>query len=56
MDTTGRPREGWMTLVPLTVFIFIVMVALGGPEALLNTVSSWTVDFVTFVASWFRRL
>jgi hypothetical protein len=45
-----------MTLVPLTVFIFIVMVALGGPEALLNTVSSWTVDFVTFVASWFRRL
>jgi hypothetical protein len=56
MDPTGKPHEGWMTLVPLTVFIFIVVVALGGPESFANYVGTWTVDILRFIGSWFRRL
>ena len=45
-----------MTVIPLTVFVFIVVVALGGPMAFVNTVSLWMGDVFTAVATWFRQL
>jgi len=38
MESSGRPTERWMTLVPLTVFVFIVVIALGGPDGFVRTV------------------
>jgi hypothetical protein len=56
MESAGRPTERWMTLVPLTVFIFIVIVALGGPADFVRTVGNWTSDIVAFVMRWLREL
>ena len=46
MESAGRPTERWMTLVPLSVFIFIVVVALGGPAQFVRTIGEWTNDIV----------
>jgi hypothetical protein len=32
MQTSGKPHEGWMTFIPLSVFIMFVIVALGVPS------------------------
>ena len=56
MEVSGKPTEGWMTFVPLTVFIFVVVVALGGPTGFVNTVSAWMVDLVSYVAGWVKHL
>jgi hypothetical protein len=55
MRTSGQSHEGWMSLIPLTVLLFIVMVAFGGPEAFVNTVTNYTTDIVTYTASWIRH-
>jgi hypothetical protein len=55
MDTSGKPHEGWMTVVPVTVFLLIIVTALGGPTAFVNTVSLWLTDFLTGVAAWVRQ-
>lgn len=56
MEVSGAPHEGWMMFVPLTVLILIVVYVLGGPEAFVNTVSSWATDIVSSVAHWLRQL
>ena len=56
METQGRPTERWMTLVPLTVFVFIVVVALGGPDGFVRTVGNWTSDVLSFLMRWLREL
>jgi hypothetical protein len=56
METSGKPTEGWMTLVPLTVFIFIVIFALGGPTSFMNTVSNWVFDVGSYLSRWVRSL
>lgn len=56
MDTTGTSREGWMTVIPVTVFLLIVVLALGGPEGFVNTVSIWVGDMATAVGRWLRQL
>jgi hypothetical protein len=56
MESQGRPTERWMTLVPLTVFVFIVVVALGGPADFVRTVGNWTSDFLAFVTRWLKEL
>jgi hypothetical protein len=56
MDTSGKPHEGWMTVIPVTVFLLIVIVALGGPTAFANTVSLWVNDVAMAVFRWFRQL
>ena len=43
-----------MTLVPLTVFVFIVVVALGGPDGFVRTVGNWTSDVLSFLTRWLR--
>ena len=45
-----------MTLVPLTVFIFVVVFALGGPTSFMNTLSNWTYEISSYVARWIRSL
>jgi hypothetical protein len=45
-----------MTLVPLTVFVFIVVIALGGPAQFVRTVGNWTDDILAFVMRWLREL
>ena len=55
MDTSGKPHEGWMTVVPVTVFLLIIVTALGGPTAFVNTVSLWLTDFLAGVAGWIRQ-
>ena len=55
MRTSGQSHEGWMSLIPLTVLLFIVMVAFGGPEAFVNTVANYATDIVTYTVSWIRH-
>jgi len=45
-----------MTVVPLSVFVFVVIVALGGPAAFVNVVSLWVTDLVTYAAHWIKNL
>jgi hypothetical protein len=56
MQISGRAHEGWMTVVPLSVFVFVVIVALGGPAAFVNIVSLWVVDVVTYAAHLLKDL
>jgi len=55
MRTSGRSYEGWMALIPLGVLIFIVTVALGGPEAFVMTVVNFVTDAVADLATWIRN-
>jgi hypothetical protein len=45
-----------MTLIPLSVLLFVVMVAFGGPDAFVRVVVSFVNDVVTNGASWLRHL
>ena len=56
MDPTGRPREGWMAIVPLTIFVLFVVLALGGPVNFVNTVSLWVADLANSFVSWLKDL
>ena len=56
MDTSGKPHEGWMTVIPVSVFLLIVIVVLGGPVAFVNTLSLWVSDMLTAAASWLKNL
>jgi hypothetical protein len=56
METSGKAHEGWMTVIPLAVFVFVMIVALGGPTSFVNIVSMWAVDLVAFVAHWIKDL
>ena len=56
MDISGKPHEGWMTVIPGTVFLLIVIVLLGGPVAFVNTLSLWVGDLLNAVAAWVRNL
>ena len=56
MESQGRPTEKWMTLIPLSVFFFIVVIALGGPEGFVRTVSNWTSDLLAIVLRWLKEL
>jgi hypothetical protein len=56
MDTSGKPHEGWMTVIPVSVFLFIVVVALGGPAAFVNVVTLWVTDIASYVVGWIKHL
>ena len=56
METSGKAHEGWMTVIPVSVFIFVVVVTLGGPTAFMNVVSLWVTDFASYVAHWLKNL
>ena len=56
MRTSGQSHEGWMSLIPLAVLLFIVSVAFGGPEAFLNTVATYATDAFAYGANWLRHL
>ena len=44
-----------MSLIPLSVLIFVAMVAFGGPEAFASAVMAFANDAAAQVASWFRQ-
>lgn len=48
MDTSGRPREGWMAFVPLAAFAAFVVAAAGGPKAFVNSATYWLRDAVDY--------
>ena len=56
MDTSGRPYEGWMTIIPGSIFLLFVVLALGGPVAFVNTLSLWAVDIANWFVNWFKYL
>jgi len=56
MEVSGTPHEGWMTFVPLTVLLLIVIYVMGGPVPFVNTLSYWAADAVGVVTSWLRYL
>ena len=56
MDTSGKPREGWMTVIPVSVAVFLVVVAMGGPNNFLRTISLWGEDVIKTVGTWFKHL
>jgi hypothetical protein len=56
MQISGKAYESWMTVIPLSVFVFVVIVTLGGPEAFMNIVSLWVADAIAFVAHWLKNL
>lgn len=56
MDASGSTREGWMTFIPVTVLLFIVMYVMGGPANFMNVVAQWAVDVITQVTNWVKHL
>ena len=56
MQVSGKPHEGWMTLIPLTVFVVVIVSVMGGPTVFVSTVSQWVSDFVTYCARWIKYL
>jgi hypothetical protein len=56
MDASGSPREGWMTFIPLTVLLFIVVYVMGGPVQFVNVVGYWIVDTATMFVNWMKHL
>jgi hypothetical protein len=56
METSGRPTEGWMTLVPLIVLVSFVMLALGGPVATMNFIASWARDIIDYLLAFIKGL
>src|SRR5262245_9850237 len=56
MQTTGKPREGLMTFVPLAVFVIFVIFALGGPTSFLMFVNNWFSDLLRVFLQWLRNL
>jgi hypothetical protein len=56
MQISGRVREGWMTVIPLSVLLFIVIVAFGGPSVFMSIVRLWVVDALAYVAQWLKNL
>jgi len=55
MDVSGKGREGWMTTIPLTVFVLFVIAAMGGPTAFVNTVTAWISDLAHYVVAWINH-
>ena len=45
-----------MTLIPLSVFVFIVVILLGGPDGFVRTVSNWTSDLLAVFLRWLKEL
>ncbi len=56
MRTSGQSHEGWMAFIPLSVLLFIVMVALGGPDAFVRTITTFAADFITYGSRWIKSL
>ena len=56
MQISGKAHEGWMTVIPLSVLLFMVIVALGGPSGFMSIVSLWVVDAFAYVAQWLKNL
>ena len=56
MDASGSTREGWMTFIPVTVLLFIVMYVMGGPAQFVNVVANWTVDVINYIGNWVKHL
>jgi hypothetical protein len=45
-----------MTIIPLAVFVFIVVIALGGPDGFVRTVSNWMSDLLAMFLRWLKEL
>lgn len=56
MDISGRAREGWMALIPLTVLIGVIVIVLGGPTAFLRTLTEWSLDLKSFVVGVVKNM
>ena len=56
MDPTGKPQEGWMTIIPGTIFALFVVLAMGGPVAFVNTLSLWAVETANWFVNWLKYL
>ena len=56
MQTSGKPTEGFMTLVPLTIIVVVVIFALGGPTEFMRDVTGWMRDLSGFLGRWVRTL
>ena len=56
MDASGSTREGWMSFIPLTVLLFIVIYVMGGPTQFISVVVNWVTDIVNYVANWIKYL
>jgi ABC-type phosphate transport system permease subunit len=56
MDTSGRPHEGWMIVIPGTVFLMFVVLALGGPVGFVNTLSLWAVETANWFVNWLKYM
>ena len=56
MRTPRQPYEWLMSLIPLSVLVFVVVLALGGPDAFVHTVNSFASDAITGLDRWVRSL
>ena len=45
-----------MTLVPLTLFILFVILALGGPTEFMSILSKWAYDAASYLGRWIRSI
>jgi hypothetical protein len=56
VDISGKPNEGWMAILPLTIFFGFIVLAMGGPASFMNTVAVWASDVVSYVGAWIKYL
>jgi hypothetical protein len=54
-STSGQSHEGWMSLIPLSVMLFIVIVALGGPDPFVHTVTSFAAESISYIERLIRN-
>jgi len=54
MQTSGKPYEGWMTFIPLTIFILFVISFMGGPLGFMNVLANWVTDVSGYIVNWIR--
>ncbi len=45
-----------MTVIPVTVAVFLVVVALGGPQNFFRTIALWGEDIIKSVGEFFKHL
>ena len=54
MNSTGRPHEGWMALIPLAAFGIFVVADAGGLKGFVNLTTYWLQDLVNACVRLFQ--
>ncbi len=45
-----------MAIIPLSIFVAFIILAMGGPAQFMDTVALWASDLVSYVVNWIKYL